>query len=268
MTTTFATETEAFAAVCKRFAPPAWAVFAGVANGTGSRANRWADAIAMSVWPSRGLEVHGFEIKVSRNDVLRELKDPAKAEAIASYCDRWWLVVGSSKLIREGELPPTWGLLVPHAGGLKAVKEAPKLKPKALDRSFVAAILRRAAERFDEEQIRRKLTAELRAEIRREIEEQSKADRDHQQEIIDELRGEIGDVRGLLHEAAGRGYSTDAIRKAIELLLKLTSWDGGVLNLDQVVACVDRDAERLRKVGESVRDAAALCRELQVERPR
>ena len=44
------------------------------------------------VWPSRGLYLHGFEIKVHRNDWLRELKNPAKAEEIAGYCHFWWVV--------------------------------------------------------------------------------------------------------------------------------------------------------------------------------
>ena len=33
---------------------------------------RYADAIAMNLWPSRGLAVHGFEIKISRGDWQRE----------------------------------------------------------------------------------------------------------------------------------------------------------------------------------------------------
>ena len=45
------------------------------------------DAVIMSLWPSRGLELHGVEIKVSRADWKREAADPAKAEAIAAYCD-------------------------------------------------------------------------------------------------------------------------------------------------------------------------------------
>jgi hypothetical protein len=134
-----------------RYAPPAWALFEEVSNGTGGYHRRSADALAMSLWPSRGLEILGFEIKASRADWMRERDDPAKAEEIASRCDRWWLVVGDVELVHDGELPPSWGLLVPDGkGSLRTKVEAVKLEAKELTRPFVAAILRRAHESLRE----------------------------------------------------------------------------------------------------------------------
>lgn len=129
-----------------RFAPPAYALFEQVANGTGFAASRHADAIVMSIWPSRGLEILGFEVKSSRGDWKRELAMPAKADPIQAFCDRWWIVAGGDGIVEDGELPPTWGLLVADATGKKLTckREAPKLKPKPLSREFVAAVLRRA----------------------------------------------------------------------------------------------------------------------------
>jgi hypothetical protein len=136
-------------ALQSRFGSPAYALIEQVANGTGGRARRWADAIAISLWPSRGLSVHGFEIKVTRRDWLDELHNPAKSAPVQAYCDHWW-VVGPQDLVREGELPKTWGL-IEVTSKLKptVVVQAPELEPKALDRSFVAAVLRRAAEAHD-----------------------------------------------------------------------------------------------------------------------
>lgn len=51
------------------------------------------------------------------------------------------LIVG-----KDGELPPTWGLMAPAGSGLAVVVKAPKLKPIAMDRMFIAALLRRAHE--------------------------------------------------------------------------------------------------------------------------
>lgn len=132
-------------ALRERFAAPEWALFFEVRNGTGfDRAARSADAIAMSLWPSRGLEFYGFEVKRSRADWLRELKDPAKAEAIAAYCDRWWIVVDDRAIVKDGELPATWGLLALHGKALRCEREATLLTPKPFDRLFVAALLRSA----------------------------------------------------------------------------------------------------------------------------
>lgn len=133
-----------------RYAPPEWSLLMEVRNQTGfAREERYADAVAMNLWPSRGLEVIGFEVKVSRSDWLAELKNPRKSAAIQDFCDRWFIVAGHKAVVQTGELPPTWGLMVVQGGDKKRlvhVQEAPKLEPKALDRSFIASMLRRANE--------------------------------------------------------------------------------------------------------------------------
>src|ERR1700723_1265707 len=73
------------------FAPPAYGFLEQVADGTGARRFRWADGVAMSVWPSRGYDIHGIEVKVSRYDWLNELKQPGKSAAVQQYCNRWWI---------------------------------------------------------------------------------------------------------------------------------------------------------------------------------
>lgn len=129
----------------RKFAPPEYATMFKVTDGTGTSYSRIADAVAMNLWPSRGGAVHGFEVKISRQDWLRELKNPEKAEAISQYCDYWW-IVAPKDIIKAGELPPTWGTLHPHGNGLKIGTKAPKLKAKPLDKLFIGAMLRRASE--------------------------------------------------------------------------------------------------------------------------
>ena len=117
-----------------------------VANATGAKCNRHADALAVQLWESRGLEITGFEVKVSRQDWLKELKSPDKAEPIAQYCHSWYLAVGDADIVQFGELPMNWGLMVPHTkDSLKIVKPAIKnLNPKPVDLSFLCAVLRQA----------------------------------------------------------------------------------------------------------------------------
>lgn len=126
-----------------QFPSPEYAFFEQVANGVGWGARRWADAVAMGIWPSRGLLLHGFEIKVDRADWKRELKNPAKAEAVYAYCDRWWIAAPKG-LIGKEELPPTWGLYEVADGRKgKIIVPAPELTPAPMTKAFVAAILRR-----------------------------------------------------------------------------------------------------------------------------
>lgn len=70
---------------------------------------RTADAIAIDTWESKGLELHGFEVKCSRSDWLTELKTPEKSEPFRKFCDRWWLVTSSKDIVKPGELPHGWG---------------------------------------------------------------------------------------------------------------------------------------------------------------
>lgn len=120
----------------------AYALFEQVGNSTGSLTRRHADAIVISLWPSRGLEVYGFEIKVSNNDWRRELKNPKKAEEMQKYCHRWW-VVSANAAVPVADIPPNWGLMEYRQGKFFVAKEAPLLEP-VVDMGFVAALLRRA----------------------------------------------------------------------------------------------------------------------------
>lgn len=131
-----------------RYAAPAWAFLPQVRNGTSYRRKtvRTADALAQSLWASRGLELHGFEIKVSRTDWKKELADPDKSDDIQRFCDRWWIVVGDREIVQPGELPPTWGLMYVNGRGLNVATEAPKLDSVPIDRLMFCAIVRRLTE--------------------------------------------------------------------------------------------------------------------------
>lgn len=132
-----------------RYPAPQYAFLSQVRNGTGyTRTTRTADALAMSLWPSRGMLLEGFEIKVSRADWKREAEDPEKAEEIARFCDRWWIVAPDDVMVPPVDLPPAWGLLVvDEAGkGLRVAKDAvAELKAQPITRTFLAGILRNVA---------------------------------------------------------------------------------------------------------------------------
>ncbi|MDP3400536.1 MAG: hypothetical protein Q8R97_05395 [Brevundimonas sp.] len=137
------------AALQIRYGPPQHALLPQVGNGTGSACSRHADAVALSLWPSRGLDLHGFEIKSYRGDWLRELKNPAKADDVASYCDFFWVVAGDDSVSQVEELPVPWGLMVLRSRGLFTVKAAQRRTDATpIDRLFLAAMLRRATEQM------------------------------------------------------------------------------------------------------------------------
>jgi hypothetical protein len=128
-------------------APPEWACFFEVPSGVGYGRRR-ADAIAMSLWPSRGLTVRGFEIKVDIRDFRRELANPDKAETIAKFCDEWWIVAPAG-LVKDIEMPTAWGLMEYDGKALNITKKAVQTEAEPLTRRFVAAIVRKAHEQIE-----------------------------------------------------------------------------------------------------------------------
>jgi hypothetical protein len=117
-----------------------YAVAEHVPTSTGG-AQHIADFVALDVWTSK-LDFHGHEVKCSRADWLAELRQPRKAQAIKRYMHYWWLVVSDASIVKPGELPDDWGLLVVTSKGLRATRPAPRLTPEPASLRFVAAFTR------------------------------------------------------------------------------------------------------------------------------
>ena len=101
--------------------------------------SRIADFVAIDKYSSTQA-MHGHEVKVSRSDWLTELRDPGKAEPVKRFCNFWWLVVPEANIVKPGEVPEDWGLLVQTKSGLRAKVKAPTLTPDPLTLDFVAGL--------------------------------------------------------------------------------------------------------------------------------
>lgn len=232
-----------------------WAILWEVAKGTGaSGSERRADAIMMSLWPSRGLELHGVEIKISKADWKREAKDPTKAETIAKYCDRWWVFTAPGVISDLAELPPAWGAREFDGKRWKTLREAQKTDAEPVSKEFLASLLRCAqkgaqldAQVLAAEQI--KSLENEKTNLRATHEAQIKAECDrrmrHTQQVeknVEEFEAksgikitgdwryspEFGVVAGLLHKLLYRdGWS--GVEKIIDEMIKHTNGIKGAL---------------------------------------
>lgn len=146
VTTKPATEAEMFDLLAERYAEPSHVILPKVRNATGFTGTaRTADALVLELWPMHGMRLIGFEMKSSRSDWLRELRQPRKREAIAKFCDQWYVVAGDTGIVRVGELRPHEGLLEVTAGRrLRLAVGAPDVEAMPVTREFLAAIVRRA----------------------------------------------------------------------------------------------------------------------------
>lgn len=136
-----------------------------VKGGTGWSSNRTIDAISVGMWPSRGCLIEGYELKTSRRDWQGELRNPEKAEAIAQYCDRFWLVT-TADVAELGEVPPHWGWMVREtkAKRLTCRREPTPLEGTIPPPEFIAAMLRRAV-KADLLRERKTMQADMEADL-------------------------------------------------------------------------------------------------------
>lgn len=147
------------AGLVARYAPPHWLLLPKVADASGFDGSRTIDAVAFGLYGSRGYELHAFEAKASRGDLLRELKDPEKADAFATVADRFYIVAPGPTVARPEDLPANWGLLYvePWGSGVRvrtarAVGAAVRRRVDSgppLPRPLVAAMLTRLQKRAD-----------------------------------------------------------------------------------------------------------------------
>lgn len=204
-----------------------WALAFEVAPETGGGTRR-ADAVAMNMWRSRGHAIHGFEFKVSRSDWLRELKMPSKADAVAQYCDYWWLVVDGDHIVKDGELPEGWGLLTvtrdkkdKSPKGLRVQAKAAKQNAAPLSKLFMASLFRSLGKVDD-----REIQAIVRKEVQVKNDELS-ADMDRRvaraRRDYDELANKVKEIERIT------GIELDAwLNKSIEFcrVVKLVQESG------------------------------------------
>ena len=133
--------------VLSKYPDPAWVTLTEVREGTGYYAGGSADVMAFGVWPSRGLQVIGIEVKVARSDWLRELKQPEKAEGFASVCDEWWLA-SAEGVAKKEEIPPNWGWYVGKGKRLKVEKQPVQKEGNEIGRHFLMSVVRNISKTY------------------------------------------------------------------------------------------------------------------------
>jgi hypothetical protein len=129
----------------ERYAMPEFVTIANVETPSG----RYADAVALNLWRSRGYELIGFECKSVRGDWLREKANPEKAEGVAQFCKTFW-IVANPNVVKAEELPLGWGLLEAKEKGLiQRVKATPLGHRREITVPMMVSIIRRAVEKSD-----------------------------------------------------------------------------------------------------------------------
>lgn len=242
------------AALAEKYKAPEYALIFEVGNGTGGNKSRSADAVAMSLWPSRGLHLIGFEIKASRADWLNELKNPEKADAVGKYCDYWYLVVGDKKIVQDGELPLGWGLIAPRGDGLVVVKEASKIECLPVNRNFLAGLMRRNAE-----QDRAAIDEEIRRAVKKQVAELVEQQVKNKTVVLKRENEKLNSIVGKFFEVSGvqlYDFNVAEIADAIKLIRS-----HGMLEILKMVSHIRETMESfVRRASDAENDLEKITR--------
>lgn len=114
-----------------------------VPNGTGGYKNRAIDVAVFQMWASKGLTRSAFEIKVTRQDFLRELAQPEKHKWCKEYFHEFWFVAPKD-IIQVEELPNGVGWFYPRGNQLCVGRRAVRNDNPKLDDVILAAFMRAA----------------------------------------------------------------------------------------------------------------------------
>jgi len=225
---------------------------------------RRADALWLPFNSASRGTIIGYETKVTRQDVLAELRDTTKADAWEQYCSRFWLVIPDEKLIDGLDVPDRWGVCVPPVAKnrrtFRVVRPAPKLSPINSTAGIGAVFAKYAYETESklfqltrlQDQVDRNFTE--RRELQRELREiqlttgQAKPET-RTEELVKDVVAEIerlSDYHAGEKDLAGAGWSVKAEDVAL-LVLSLQARNDGAQHILREISSLSSRARLLHE---------------------
>lgn len=185
---------------------------------TAPGSSRRADVVHVGLWQSRGAGcIDVCELKTSRSDFLRELNDPAKAEAWWPYSTTFSIVVPHISIAHPDDMPNGWGLMVPGSRGrrfkvlVKPAEREPRITPSLLVTLLKNTETSRTNDlRHQRDYLQRQHTEQVR-KLRHELRGTSDPDVRQRLALLDELEGLLG---ATLAEFAYRDQVSPAVAAA------------------------------------------------------
>lgn len=232
--------------VRKKFPAAEFALMEEVSDAAGFARSGSTDFIAVGLWPSRGLHVHGIELKSFRSDWLRELKNPRKQENIFCHCHFFWLLTTDVAIANIEEIPAKWGWLSIRGGKIVVIKEAPLQQPIPLTHSILAAMLKRASNK--DGYVRKE-------DIQEKIDGARESEKANLERTIERFKKELNDLRA----------EVTKFEQAAGISIRFNSWSNDRQKIgDAIRALLNGDAPeivtRLRRIDAQVDEIKAQLR--------
>lgn len=240
-------------AIRRKYTYPEWALFFEF-----HAKDRRVDAVAFNLYPSRNFKTVGFEVKASRSDWKKELKDVSKADYFVRQCDQFYVVAAHKDIVREKELPDGWGLYEMKGGGKLYETVEPDPTPhqqRGTDREFFMRAVKNAMEERQDlykglHRMRRRGYREGKEEAKEKLMAEIKRD-----EIPNEMQREMQELREKaenyeqLKDAGLHVYSEkdiERLKRAKTLMRKVDA--SGFGSVEDAIDQIRKHADRLEEL--------------------
>lgn len=123
-------------------------VFRELRRGVGYSYDRTIDLFTFETWPSRGFNRIAYEVKISRSDFVREIRDPSKRAGFRKFANEFYFATPPG-LLSPGEIPSDTGLIeISETGRRKIIISSPHIENPP-DWGFLASLARRLVQQED-----------------------------------------------------------------------------------------------------------------------
>ena len=193
---------------------------------------RRIDFLVMNCYDSEQLKIQGYEIKISKSDLKRELEDPDKHAVFFDAIDFYWLIAPKQVIDNIDLIPPKWGIRAVWRDESGKIASRTVRKPTCLHdeqmcsrkirktfvASFCRAISKQSLTKAKLYEQQRGLEDEIRKKIEKDIANGARIVPDWQLESLERCKRLVEDIG--LNEYSGES-SRKRIRKAVDIVSSL-----------------------------------------------
>lgn len=193
---------------------------------------RRIDFLVMNCYDSEQLKIQGYEIKISKSDLKRELEDPDKHAVFFDAIDFYWLIAPKQVIDNIDLIPPKWGIRAvwrDESGKItsRTVRKPTCLHDEQMDSrkirktfmaSFCRAISKHTLTKAKLYEQQRALEDEIRKKLEQEIANGARIVPDWKLESLERCRKLVVDIG--LNEYSSES-SRKRIRKAVDIVSSL-----------------------------------------------
>lgn len=225
---------------------------------------RRIDFLVMNCYDSEQLKIQGYEIKISKADLKRELEDPDKHAVFFDAIDFYWLIAPKQVVDNIDLIPPKWGVRAVWRDESGKIVSRTVRKPTCLHdeqmysrkirktfmASFCRAISKQSLTKAKLHEQQRSLEEDIRKKVESELTNGGRVVPNWKLESLERCKRLVEDLG--LNEYSGES-SRKRVRKAVDIVNSLERCDNSLRDakyrINEAIGLINRLEEEKAEDG-------------------